>query len=226
MSIPTDYTLYINIALVIFFIAALVIGYIKGFLLQLVQALTVIVAVVLGWLLAPALAKAVHLWPAELTPFSDTVLKDFFYEKINVIASFLIIFFIVILLMLLLRPLVKAIGKIPVIKQVNKILGMVFSTLVYGIYILIIIFVLNTPIFINGSMIVEQSWLDPIKNVMTDTFKFLEKPLLENEKIQNLLANPDNMTSDDFSFLTEWLKDQNIDESVIIEFFQQIANDR
>lgn len=225
MSIPTNYTLYINIALVIFFIAALVIGYVKGFLLQLIQALTVIVAVGLGWLFAPVLANAVHLWPANLTPFSETVLKDFFYEKINIVASFLIIFFIVLSLMLLLRPLVKAVGKIPVIKQVNKVLGMVFSALIYGIYILIIIFVLNTPLFLNGSVIVEQSWLNPIKNVMSDTFKFIEKPLLENEKLQNLIANPENMTSDDYSFLTEWLKAQNIDESVIIEFFQQIEND-
>jgi len=225
MSIPTNYTLYINIALVIFFIAALVIGYVKGFLLQLIQALTVIVAVGMGWLFAPVLANAFHIWPANLTPFSETVLKDFFYEKINIVASFLIIFFIVLSLMLLLRPLVKAVGKIPVIKQVNKVLGMVFSALIYGVYILIIIFVLNTPLFLNGSVIVEQSWLNPIKNVMSDTFKFIEKPLLENEKLQNLIANPENMTSDDYSFLTEWLKAQNIDESVIIEFFQQIEND-
>ncbi|MEA5026219.1 MAG: CvpA family protein [Erysipelotrichaceae bacterium] len=223
MLIPTSYILYINIALVIFLILALIIGYTKGFLLQLVQALTVIVAGILAWLFSPLLAKTVQIWPADLTPFQNTVLSNLFYEKINVTVCFLLIFFGVILLMLLLHPLIKAIGKIPVIKQLNKLLGMMFSVLIYGIYIMIAIFVLNTPLFLNGGSIVEQSWLNPIKEQVSATFSFIEKPLLESEKLQNLIANRDNLTVDDLNFLTEWLQGENIDDSTIIEFFQQIG---
>ncbi|MPN21621.1 hypothetical protein SDC9_169001 [bioreactor metagenome] len=182
-----------------------------------------IVAGILAWLFSPLLAKTVQIWPADLTPFQNTVLSNLFYEKINVTVCFLLIFFGVILLMLLLHPLIKAIGKIPVIKQLNKLLGMMFSVLIYGIYIMIAIFVLNTPLFLNGGSIVEQSWLNPIKEQVSATFSFIEKPLLESEKLQNLIANRDNLTVDDLNFLTEWLQGENIDDSTIIEFFQQIG---
>ena len=223
MFIPTEYVTYINIALVVSLLLALFIGFKKGFLLQLVQALTMIVAVVLAWLLSPALAKSFNIWPTELTPFHDTVLSDLFYGKINGVIWFLIVFIVVILVMLLLRPIVKAIGKIPVLKQINKILGMAFALIGYSIYLLIIIYALNTPLFANGAQIIQQSWLRPAKDVATSAFAFIEKPLAESEKLQNLIANKDNLTTEDFDFLTEWLKTQNIDESTIIEFFQQIG---
>ncbi|MDD3923768.1 MAG: CvpA family protein [Erysipelotrichaceae bacterium] len=225
MYIPTEYVMYINIALVVFLVIALIVGYIKGFLLQVVQALTVIVAIVLAWLLSPTLASTIKIWPVDLTPFQDTVLSDLFYEKINASIWFIIIFVIVVILMLLLRPIVKAIGKIPVLKQVNKLMGMVFSLLIYGFYILIVIFILNTPLFTNGATIVEDTWLKPAKEFATTTFGFIEKPLLESEKLQNLIANRDNLSPDDFAFLSDWLKQQGIDESTVIEFFQQVNNE-
>lgn len=223
MFIPTDYVLYINIALVVFLLIAIVVGYIKGLLLQLVQALTVIVAIVLAWLLSPSLGKAIKLWPADLAPFQDTVLSSLFYEKINAVLWFILVFLGVIVLMLLLRPIIKSISKIPVIKQVNKVFGIGFSVVIYGLYLLIFIYALNSPLFQNGAEIIEQSWLKPAKEIVSTTFNFIEKPLLESEKLQNLIANRENLTEEDFAFLTDWLTTQNIDENTIIEFFQQIG---
>ena len=58
---------------------------------------------------------------------------------------------------LLVRPIIKMLGKVPLVKQVNQLLGGVFGLVNTGIWLIVFSIILMSPFFENGQQVIEAT---------------------------------------------------------------------
>jgi len=224
MYIPLELTPLFNVFLIVLLLLFILTGYKKGLLLQLLDFFGLVVALFLAWLFSPAFGALFRFIPKEFTPFQDTILADYFYKQINSIAWFIILFFIVSLLIFLLKPIVKTVGQIPILKQLNGTFGIGFSMIKLLIISTMFIFILSTPLFKNGNEIVERTWLVHIRSVTTGVMNFIEKPITENKVLQTFMINPKQASPEDVKSIMTWLSENGVSEGEINQFFREIGD--
>lgn len=225
MTIPESFIPFIDIVLVVCLIVALIVGFKNGFLWQIIKILGFLAVLLLGWLLSPAMSELIKLFPRSWSPFNQTILSDVMYQQLNQITWFLVLVLVGFLLLLLLKPLAKAIKEIPIIKSINGILGAVLAILPYGICVIILSFILQSPIITNGVTIAEKSFFRYV-NVVTDVGKTaISKAFSQNEAIQKLLYNQSALTEEDIKSLTDWLKTNDLSTEQVRNFLQGLGLD-
>ena len=223
MYIPLELTPLFNVFLVVLLILFILTGYRKGLLLQLLDFFGLIVSLFIAWMFSPALGASFGFIPKEFSPFQETILADYFYVQINSVAWFIILFFAVSLLVFLLKPIVKTIGQIPLLKQLNGAFGILFSMVKLLIVSVLVIFILSTPLFKNGGQIVDRTWLRFINSITVNTIDFVGKPILENKTLQAFILNPKQATPEDIATIVDWLKENGIEESKINQFLIEVG---
>lgn len=166
MVISSAYFTYLNLALIILYLAFVVIGYKNGLILQIVDLVYNILALFIGYFLAPILAS--HFPIVKL----DEV---YMALKLNVLMDTLIymiiVFILLKLLYLIIKPLFGFVSKIPLIGFVNDIGGALMGIVNATIVVLLFCMLLNTPLFKNGNEVKEKTYLKTI-NVLS--YKALE----------------------------------------------------
>lgn len=220
MTIPTFIFPYIDLALIIIAIFALIDGYMHGFMLMLLNVLSLVAALFLAWTLSPAIASVLPLYPRSASDYAGSI-GDLIYTKLNGGLWFIIIFIVVMLLSILLRPFIKLVGKVPVIKITNKILGAVFGLLLTAFWLLVLTFVLSTPLFTNGRDAIEASWLEPFSETGNQVLGNVSSQLSDNVLVQRILSGQP-LTQNELDDISEWLVKNNIDQQSIDEFINQI----
>jgi uncharacterized membrane protein required for colicin V production len=220
MTLPSIVFPYIDLALIIIAVLAVIDGYMHGFMLMVLNVLSVVAALFLAWILSPAIASVLPLYPRSGTGFSGSV-GDLIYTKLNTGLWFIILFIIVMLLSILLRPLVKLIGKIPVIKITNKILGAAFGLLLAAFWLLVLTFILSTPLFTNGKEAIEASWLKPFSETSQQVLGTVSSRLSDNVLVQRIVSGQP-LTQQELDDINAWLVKNNIDQKSIDAFLQQI----
>ena len=186
MVISSAYFTYLNLALIILYLAFIVIGYKNGLILQIVDLVYNILALFIGYFLAPILAS--HFPIVKL----DEV---YMALKLNVLMDtiiyMIIVFILLKLLYLIIKPLFGFVSKIPLIGFVNDIGGALMGIVNATIVVLLFCMLLNTPLFKNGNEIKEKTYLKTINGL---SYKALE------------------FSMDHFDFLNEF-KDFDIDKT-------------
>lgn len=220
ITLPDGYSLYINIAILFFLFVFLWIGKKKGFLLQLVEIFGILVILFIASNFSGLLAENISIFPKEYFPVEELLFGNLLYQNINKICWFVIIVIAGLVILLLLKPITKFVNKIPIVKQVNQLLGMVLSAITYAVYLVLIIFVLTTPLFTNGNKIIETTWLQPVKENSMEAFRFIEEPLMKNEIIQKII-NGEEITQDDLSVLTEWFNQEIKNSPWVFDFVKE-----
>lgn len=163
MTLPTNLFPAVNIMILIFIFLMLVWGYFKGFLLQIFSILIFIAVVFVSWMIAPALAKALPLMQANEQFNIIPIIGPMFQLSINTILWFIIIVFGLMVLSFFFRPVLKGIGKLPILKPVNRILGLGLAGIKAFIILIIVTLVLNGGFFTNGKAMVDQSFLSQVQ---------------------------------------------------------------
>ena len=223
MYIPLELVQLVNIFLILVLALFILSGYKRGFLLQLLDLLGLIISLFLAWVFAPAFGRMFVLLPRDFSPFQGTVLANLFYEQTNSIAWFVVLFLVFFTLIFFIKLIAKAIGAIPVFKQINGILGVAFAFVRLLIFSFIIVFVLSTPLFRNGSEIIERSWLSPIRNYGFQAISIIERPLSEVIFVQHFVNNVGQATPDDVSNIISWLEYNGVDRATIDIFLTEIG---
>lgn len=223
MYIPIELAKLINIFLILVLILFILTGYKKGFLLQFLDFIGLVISLFLAWVFAPAFGKMFVLLPKDFSPYQNTILADLFYQQVNGIAWFIVLFLVFYLLIFFIKLIAKTIGAIPVIKQINSILGVAFAFVRLLILSFVVIFILSTPLFKNGDAIISGSWLAPIQKYTMNTISFIAEPLSENQFIQSFIENVDQATPEDVQELIQWLQDQGVDSETIQLFLIEIG---
>ncbi|MGN1398780.1 MAG: CvpA family protein [Erysipelotrichaceae bacterium] len=225
MTLPSNSVVFINIAVIAFLIISLIVGYMKGFMWQLVKTLAVLGVILLCWIIAPGLSKLIQVFPAKYAPFKDTALASVFYDKINTLCWFLIVLVAGLIIIAIIRPVFNFITELPVIKQVNKIVGAVLSIIPTFIIIVLFTYLLNTAIFTNGKEIVNNSVLKYTNVVVDKLADVLKETLAENLAIQKMLSDPLSLQTEDIANIINWLQRCQVDSQEIYDFLLKYGID-
>ena len=199
MVISSAYFTYLNLALIILYLAFVVIGYKNGLILQIVDLVYNILALFIGYFLAPILAS--HFPIVKL----DEV---YMALKLNVLMDTLIymiiVFILLKLLYLIIKPLFGFVSKIPLIGFVNDIGGALMGIVNATIVVLLFCMLLNTPLFINGNEVKEKTYLKTINGLSYKALEFsMDHFKFENE-FKDFDIDKTRMAFD------KWLEEQGV----------------
>lgn len=212
MEIGNEVILFINMGIVLFYIIMFFIGYKHGFLMQVIELVGLLLAIYLAWLFSPVLASYFNIWPKEFTPLNDSFLGDAMYQYFNNIAWFVIGVIVLLVVLFLLKPILRLVQRIPVIKQINGLLGSIFSFFTSTVWIIIIGIILSLPFFKLGETIVEKSWIAVIRDKSSEIVKFIEEPLIKSKSFETFIDGIDDLNDADREELKKWFEENKFDE--------------
>lgn len=167
MVISSAYFTYLNLALILLYLAFIVIGYKNGLILQIVDLIYNVLAIFAGYFLGPILAShfpLVKLDEVYMALKLNVLIDSFIYM--------LVVFIILKLLYLLIKPLFGFVSKIPLIGTINRLGGLLMGVVNATIIVLLFCMLLNTPIFKNGNEIKENTYLKPINNLSVKAMEY------------------------------------------------------
>lgn len=197
MLINNEYFIFINIFLVLIYVAFAAIGYKNGLIFEGLNLAISFIGILIAWITAPILAK--HFLLFEL---SDLIFEIFdFNYYLHLVIYFVLVFVFVRLLFFIITPLLKKLSDLPVLGFLNRLGGLVVACFNATIVILLISLLLNTPIFANGNEIAENTFFKPIKKYSSKLSSFIVKKVVEN----NLDQYGDYSISEFSQQLEEWL---------------------
>lgn len=199
MVISSAYFTYLNLALIILYLAFVVIGYKNGLILQIVDLVYNILALFIGYFLAPILAS--HFPIVKL----DEV---YMALKLNVLMDTLIymiiVFILLKLLYLIIKPLFGFVSKIPLIGFVNDIGGALMGIVNATIVVLLFYMLLNTPLFKNGNEVKEKTYLKTINGLSYKALEFSMDHFDFQKEFKDFDIDKTRMAFD------KWLEEQGV----------------
>ncbi|MCH1941014.1 CvpA family protein [Holdemania massiliensis] len=210
MVIESQTYMVINIAVLIIAVVQVLVGIKRGFLIQLMDCVGLLVSLFVAWLFSPVLSEWAAIVPETLNPARETVLGPWVYGLMNQIVWFIAIFIVCRLVLLLVRPIIKMLGKIPLVKQVNQLLGGLFGLVNTGIWLVVFSIILMLPFFENGQQVIDATLLSmPGRAAAVINEKLLEMPQDENQ-LQKLVEGWDQLTDEDRTMIKDWLNDNQL----------------
>ena len=199
MVISSAYFTYLNLALIILYLAFVVIGYKNGLILQIVDLVYNILALFIGYFLAPILAshfpivKLDEVYMAlELNVLMDTLIY------------MIIVFILLKLLYLIIKPLFGFVSKIPLIGFVNDIGGALMGIVNATIVVLLFCMLLNTPLFKNGNEVKEKTYLKTINGLSYRALEFSMDHFDFQKEFKDFDIDKTRMAFD------KWLEEQGV----------------
>ena len=210
MVIESQTYMVINIAVLIIAVVQVLVGIKRGFLIQLMDCVGLLVSLFVAWLFSPVLSEWAAIVPETLNPARETILGPWVYGLMNQIVWFIAIFIVCRLVLLLVRPIIKMLGKIPLVKQVNQLLGGLFGLVNTGIWLVVFSIILMLPFFENGQQVIDATLLSmPGNAAAVLNEKLLEMPQDENQ-LQKLVEGWDQLTDEDRTMIKDWLNDNQL----------------
>ncbi len=225
MLFPTEYIYILNLAVVAVLLLFEYSGYRQGFLLKLFGILGFAVCALLAWLLSSPFAKLLRIYPQDMTPMANTIAGPLFYEAINRAIVFLVLFVILSIAVLFLKPILKGLGKLPLIQEVNTLLGAGVGALQGVVFVMIASFVFSTPLFANGTKVIDESFLKPM-NAIGEAFLFFANDSIEELKsIQKIVTPSTALDEEDLTHIRHWLLSYDLEEARVDAFIANLAGE-
>ncbi|MBQ2875319.1 MAG: CvpA family protein [Bacteroidales bacterium] len=161
----------VDIILLICFIPALVQGFRKGFISQIIA----IISIILGAWLSFRFASEVSVWLAHYITGSEQILK---------ITAFALILTAVIIGLTLLGKLLESTFELVMLGWLNKLLGAAFSLvkagLLIGLAIMVFCSLNNTFSLVSEEVLKESVLFPPLKDLAYTVFPYLKELLFWN----------------------------------------------
>ncbi len=216
-TFPNEYIVYLNAVLVVFLIFMIFRGYKKGMLLQVVGLVSTFVSLVIAWIFADVFVGVYRFVSYDGT--SITKVDTFLSKEANKLIWFLILFILIRILMMVLTPIAALISKLPLIKQVNSVLGGLFSVVSFFIYTILIVYFLTLPIVKNGQTIIDNTFLEPIQSTVVPVLSFVDDVVEDNLALQSLIDNR-GLSLEQKQSLIDLLSDNGFSQAEIREFLE------
>lgn len=161
----------VDIILLICFIPALIQGFRKGFISQIIA----IISIILGAWLSFRFASEVSVWLAQYITGSEQILK---------IIAFALILTAVIIGLALLGKLLESTFELVMLGWLNKLLGAAFSLvkagLLIGLAIMVFCSLNNTFSLVSEEVLKESVLFPPLKDLAYTVFPYLKELLFWN----------------------------------------------
>ena len=205
-----DYMSYIiDMLVVAIFLFCVVRAFRNGFVYELINFIFLGISILAGWFLSPILAIKASLFNIELDNELAAKLIDSnnISIVINTVVWFIIIVLVLNLLFVLIKPVFKALTKVPVLGSINKLLGGILGLIRAFIICLLLSVLITLPVIKNGKDIKNNSILrfgDDITNITT-------KFLVDNVDLDNLKHEISSFDADAArNDLQTWLIQQGV----------------
>lgn len=221
MLFPIDKVIFINAAIIVLFIWALIYGYKKGFLILLLGLLGTIVSLFIAYLFSAPVAERFPLFALQQVVSTNQTIQDFFANRFNQLIWFFIIFIFLKIFTMVLRPIIRAITTIPGVKQLNSLGGLISSVFLYYLQLLLVCFLLTFPLIKNGNEVISESWLNPIQASSTAVFAVIRQPFEDNIVIQKILSGQ-TLTTTDLAQLQSLLEKAGVGARDITEYIDNL----
>lgn len=210
-TIPLQYTTYVNIAIIVFYIIFYYKGSNKGFLLQILSLIGTIVCFVVAWRYRVVGSKFFHLVPKEFVSKVFVLMTDELYLFIDQIAWFLLLFIVMKIILFFVEKMLGGLQKLPLIKTISGILGGIFGLVTATIWILIFCVILNTPLFSNGREFQNRTLLRTINQTVIAAFHSTTIPTQYVEAFNKLYTNVQDLDDSDKEAVEKWLIEQGFE---------------
>ncbi|MBE6114481.1 MAG: CvpA family protein [Erysipelotrichaceae bacterium] len=221
MTLPLEYIPYVDIVLLVLLIILMITGFARGFLLSLIDLVGTFVMLLIAYFVSPILAANFSILTDLTIDVGVEALNLLIVDRINQLFWFVVVFVIGQVVILFLKPVVKVVCSIPLIKQINQILGLVLGAVKGYILALILIFVLSTPLITNGRVFVENTVLSKLEESSVLVLELLEDPKEINEILQNII-NGNIISEEEKAELLEWLTSL-VSEEELMEIFKSLS---
>ncbi len=205
IEIPVNWIQPIDIGLIILYIIFLFLGAKKGFFLQIVSTAGTILSALIGWRYCSVADDFFRLWPKDLTPVNGTFLADAFADFMNEAVWFLVLFIALRIIFLMLERLVSGLKDLPLIREISTLLGAALGVAAATVWVLVLCYVLNMPIFENGRKIVNDTYLGLIRNTSAQVLRDAGLQLDYAESINKLYTDFSSMDDRDQQLVRDWL---------------------
>ena len=138
--IKEEWFMYINIAVILFIVLSVMIGYKTGFIRRTVSLFGTFVSFYGAWFLSDTFSHYISLMPKNLMPAANVIGTEALYQFLNQVCWYGVLFLVIKFLFFLLDLIIKSVQRISVVKTLSGILGSILGFLESIVLILILNF--------------------------------------------------------------------------------------
>ena len=211
-TLQENWAIYFSAFVVIFFILKAAQGYNTGILRRLIGLVGSIISYWIAWILCGVFAKYINIISVKSLGLSGTPFEAVAKTYVNQIAWFILLFLVLRILFFMVDRIAKGVHKVPGLHAVSALLGAAFGVLEAFVWIVVITVLLHTPLFKNGSYIVENSLIKQVNQVTEMVAKDYLGPLFSSEGFSKIGEDTKSLTDLQRNAVENWLKENGFVE--------------
>lgn len=211
-TLQENWTIYFSAFVVIFFILKAAQGYNTGILRRLIGLVGSIISYWIAWILCGVFAKYINIVSVKSLGLSGTPFEAIAKTYVNQIAWFILLFLVLRILFFVVDRIAKGVHKVPGLHAVSALLGAAFGVLEAFVWMIVITVLLHTPLFKNGSYIVENSLIKQVNQVTEMVAKDYLGPLFSSEGFSKMEEDTKSLTDLQRNAVENWLKENGFVE--------------
>ena len=211
-TLQENWAIYFSAFVVIFFILKAAQGYNTGLLRRLIGLVGSIISYWIAWILCGVFAKYINIISVKSLGLSGTPFEAIAKTYVNQIAWFILLFLVLRILFFVVDRIAKGVHKVPGLHAVSALLGAAFGVLEAFVWMVVITVLLHTPLFKNGSYIVENSLIKQVNQVTEMVAKDYLGPLFSSEGFSKMEEDTKSLTDLQRNAVENWLKENGFVE--------------
>ena len=211
-TLQENWAIYFSAFVVIFFVLKAAQGYNTGILRRLIGLVGSIISYWIAWILCGVFAKYINIISVKSLGLAGTPFEAIAKTYVNQIAWFILLFLVLRILFFMVDRIAKGVHKVPGLHAVSALLGAAFGVLEAFVWMVVITVLLHTPLFKNGSYIVENSLIKQVNQVTEMVAKDYLGPLFSSEGFSKLGEDTKSLTDLQRNAVENWLKENGFVE--------------
>ncbi len=211
-TLQENWAIYFSAFVVLFFVLKAAQGYNTGILRRLIGLVGSIISYWIAWILCGVFAKYINIISVKSLGLSGTPFEAIAKTYVNQIAWFILLFLVLRILFFMVDRIAKGVHKVPGLHAVSALLGAAFGVLEAFVWMVVITVLLHTPLFKNGSYIVENSLIKQVNQVTEMVAKDYLGPLFSSEGFSKLGEDTKSLTDLQRNAVENWLKENGFVE--------------
>lgn len=211
-TLQENWAIYFSAFVVIFFVLKAAQGYNTGILRRLIGLVGSIISYWIAWILCGVFAKYINIISVKSLGLSGTPFEAVAKTYVNQIAWFILLFLVLRILFFVVDRIAKGVHKVPGLHAVSALLGAAFGVLEAFVWMVVITVLLHTPLFKNGSYIVENSLIKQVNQVTEMVAKDYLGPLFSSEGFSKMEEDTKSLTDLQRNAVENWLKENGFVE--------------
>ncbi len=206
MQIPVSLLAYTNLFIAALLLVVAFLGYRSGLFLQLYSLINVFIKILIAYIFAPLFASVFKIYAIDLGILNESSLQTLLSKQMNTIIWFVLIYIALTVTLMILKPFIKGVSKVPVLKGINRFLGLILGLVKGLVYVVLLIGLLSTPLIKNGQDVIDASILKHVEAKLPFVYEQF---------------NEWQATTDIFSFLLDGNGLKDADKDAIISWLEK-----